>query len=134
MSWLLNFGGPGWIQDVFEVNIVVDNPLRGSTDCLYIGVEDAPLYACDHAVSGVVEITAPLGHEVWCEGIEVTLEVGAMMYEELNSVDMASVSKELLLNGGRYIKGKCESLSAWILPNCLPSRVSMASCLRSAMS
>ena len=106
MSWLLNFGGPGWIQDVFEVNIVVDNPLRGSTDCLYIGVEDAPLYACDHAVSGVVEITAPLGHEVWCEGIEVTLEVGAMMYEELNSVDMASVSKELLLNGGRYIKGK----------------------------
>ena len=67
---LLNLGGPGWFNDVFEVHVEFDSELRVlSRGAIF--AEECHVFDPDGCVSGTVTLTAPDGCEVPHRGVEL---------------------------------------------------------------
>ncbi len=58
MSWLPNLGGPGWIEDVLQVKITLNNKFQVKA-CNYFFELQLPCFTNLESISGIIHITAP---------------------------------------------------------------------------
>jgi len=85
---LFNFGGPGWFNDVFEVEIRLDSSRKISLKGFLLE-QNVPLYRADEKVTGKIVIKSPPNRTVSHYGIAVELESSIQFYESLNSVSVS---------------------------------------------
>jgi len=83
---LFNFGGPGWFNDVFEVEIKVDDS-RTTTCHSLLFQETCPLFTTSESITGEVIVRPPEGRVVWQGGIKILLECTLSFFESLSSRD-----------------------------------------------
>jgi hypothetical protein len=83
---MLNFGGPGWFNDVFECEIIMDDSARQVVLKGFLVDQEVPLYRSDEIVRGKLKITSPPNRTCWYYGISMELESSIQFYESLNSI------------------------------------------------
>lgn len=88
MAGIFNFGGPGWFNDVFDVEIRLDSArhiaLKG-----FLLEQNVPLYRSDEKVTGKIVVKSPPNRTVSHYGIQMELESSIQFYETLNSVSVS---------------------------------------------
>jgi len=89
---LFNFGGPGWFNDVFEVEIKLDSSRKVSLKGFLLE-QNVPLYRSDEKVTGKVVVKSPPNRTVYHYGITIELESSIQFYESLNSVSVSPSSE-----------------------------------------
>lgn len=89
---VFNFGGPGWFNDVFEVEIRLDSSRKVSLKGFLLE-QNVPLYRADEKVTGKIVVKSPPNRTVTHYGIQVELESSIQFYESLNSVSVSSISE-----------------------------------------
>ena len=76
----MNFGGPGWFSDVFELEVDMDNTLT-TTSGSYLFTQEVPLFLGEDTISGTLSVQAPTGHAVWQGGVTLKLTSEVVVFE-----------------------------------------------------
>eukprot|EP01029_Cantina_marsupialis_P009212 TRINITY_DN2153_c0_g2_i1.p1 TRINITY_DN2153_c0_g2~~TRINITY_DN2153_c0_g2_i1.p1 ORF type:complete len:463 (-),score=175.63 TRINITY_DN2153_c0_g2_i1:89-1477(-) len=104
---LLNLGGPGWFEDVLnvEIKVVTDRELTASTED---GTNKIPLVVLgqDNKISGTLKISAPEKHSVYQYGVVAKFQTTISFYETLRTVEMSEYATTVLEEG--YVNGSME--------------------------
>lgn len=85
MSALFNFGGPGWFNDVFEVDVILDDSTRKITLKGFVE-QTVGLFGSHEKITGKLRLKSPPNRSVSHLGITLELESSLQYYESLNSV------------------------------------------------
>jgi len=89
---LFNLGGPGWFNDVFEVDIKLDSARKVSLKGFLLE-QNVPLYRSDEKVTGKIIVKSPPNRTVSHYGLTIELESSIQFYESLNSVSVSPSSE-----------------------------------------
>lgn len=98
----MNLGGPGWIDDVFEISVDIESNTLSTWDGLY---GDGPVVKVIQEggnVRGTITIKAPEGHSVGHWGVKAHLELKGSVDMHMNSIDIETEPVTLLEPG--YLK------------------------------
>ncbi|GMH78029.1 hypothetical protein TrST_g10619 [Triparma strigata] len=106
-----NFGGPGWISDIFEVSVNFD----GCSNVLDLGSKYtipwtsykgyAPCYNSESIVTGTVTVKAPEPHKVLAGGISVRIDEYVCLLDPFVTNDINHV-EGILVEGDVWIEGE----------------------------
>ena len=123
----LNFGGPGWISDVFDVEaefdggvpMVVDNGAKFTIPWTSWKGQ-APMYQRDSVVSGSITVRAPELHSVTANAVKVRVEeyvclLDPFVTNDLGVVEGVVAAKPIVIEGERVFKFELEmsSVQGW---------------------
>lgn len=92
MLLLFASGGPGWFNDVFEVDIRLDSSRKVSLKGFLLE-QNVPLYRSDEKITGKVVVKSPPNRTVSHYGLTIELESSIQFYESLNSVSVSPASE-----------------------------------------
>ncbi len=102
---VLNLGGPGWIKDVFSIEISVDSDRVMKCHSLLFQ-DTCPLVSSNEVLKGTVKVTAPPNCEVWQNKITMAIESTVSFFETLATI--STDVGEFTLKEAGYIKDTTE--------------------------
>jgi len=109
-----NFGGPGWIHDVVDVEIFLDTStvVREPDDFFltpYSVCNEVSVFKTNDTITGTMKVRCPPAKKVWVEKLTVQLQQFVMILEDWDTTELMEV--DVVVPGteqGAYVSGIAE--------------------------